>query len=259
MSPLVGPGFLPQGAGLFGHEKLQGGGRHQPAHHFVGFVAQGLAPFLALAQSPLLEYQRTAASALASFTLAEENKASLVRQGGLTQVLVCALYEDLQVVRDWSYSAQTYHGPGHILVGDAACFVDPILAGGVDFAIRGAANAAVAVMEALTGNADALNRYSETMRKDYQAWLRMARYWYGNNRSVDGFFWEAHQLVQRGSVSTPLRAFVYLTSGHYAADAHFKVFQEWQEKKMFQALGVNHGELKSALAQRRGGAAPRTK
>ena len=43
------------------------------------------------------------------------------------------------------------------------------------------------------------------MRKDYQAWLRMARYWYGNNRKVDGFFWEAHQLVQSKSVSTPLR------------------------------------------------------
>ena len=165
----------------------------------------------------------------------------------------------LQVVRDWSYSAETYHGPGHVLVGDAACFVDPILAGGVDFAIRGAANAAVAVMEALTGNGSALTRYSKTMRKDYQAWLRMARYWYGNNRKVDGFFWEAHQLIQSKSVSTPLRAFVYLTSGHYAADAHFKVFQEWQEKKMFEALGVNRTALKSALDHRRSDAPIPTK
>ena len=114
-------------------------------------------------------------------------------------------------------------------------------------------------MEALTGNGAALARYSRTMRKDYQAWLRMARYWYGNNRKVDGFFWEAHQLVQSKSVSTPLRAFVYLTSGHYAADAHFKVFQEWQEKKMFEALGVNRTALKSALDQRRSDAPLPTK
>ncbi len=157
----------------------------------------------------------------------------------------------LQTVRDWSYSARSFHGPGHVLIGDAACFVDPILAGGVDFAIRGSANAAVAVMETLTGSTTAMSRYAQTMRKDYQAWLRMARYWYGNNRKVDGFFWQAHQLVQSASVSTPLRAFVYLTSGHYSADAHFKVFQEWQEKKMFHALGVNRSELKTALEQHR--------
>ena len=53
-----------------------------------------------LAQSPLLEYQRTAAAALASFTLSVENKAALLRQGGLTTILILALYKDLQVVRD---------------------------------------------------------------------------------------------------------------------------------------------------------------
>ena len=66
----------------------------------VCIVAEGLvAPFLALAESPLLEYQRTAATALASFTLSEENKGPLVRQGGLRQILACCLYEDLQVRR----------------------------------------------------------------------------------------------------------------------------------------------------------------
>jgi len=63
-----------------------------------------VAPFLALAESPLLEYQRTAATALASFTLSEENKGPLVRQGGLRQILACCLYEDLQVVRDCTFA-----------------------------------------------------------------------------------------------------------------------------------------------------------
>ena len=61
---------------------------------------QMVAPFLQLAQSPLLEFQRTAAAALASFSLSVENKASLIRQGGLTTILLLCLYEDLQVVRD---------------------------------------------------------------------------------------------------------------------------------------------------------------
>jgi flavin-dependent dehydrogenase len=161
--------------------------------------------------------------------------------------------QGLQTVRDWSYACRRIYGSGHVLVGDAACFVDPILAGGVDFAIRGSANAAVAVLETLGGSVDALPAYSELLKKEYQAYLRMARYWYGNNRNTEGYFWEAHQLVRGRGVSTPIRAFVYLTSGHYQADGHFKVFQEWQEKKMFRALGVDKKGLKSALESRRSG------
>ena len=37
---------------------------------------------------------------MASFSLSVENKASLIRQGGLTTILLLCLYEDLQVVRD---------------------------------------------------------------------------------------------------------------------------------------------------------------
>lgn len=147
---------------------------------------------------------------------------------------------------DWSYQTRTAVGPGFLLAGDAACFVDPILSGGVDFAIRGAANATVAVLRELEGQ-PGVAAYDERLRKEFRAYLRLARYWYGNNRSVQGLFWEAHEEVPPGSVSTPLRAFVYLTSGRYAADTQMRVFAEWQERKMFRALGVD----KAALARAR--------
>ena len=160
-------------------------------------------------------------------------------------------YCGVRYARDWSYACKRSSGDNFLLVGDAACFVDPILSGGVDFAIRGGANAAVAILEAKrTGSTSApFRQYEKALRKEYLAYLRMARYWYGNNRSVDGFFWEAHKEVQQVSLSTPLRAFVYLTSGRYAADQHFKVFQKWQEETMFNALGVNRRELKEALRE----------
>jgi hypothetical protein len=61
-------------------------------------LADGHLPiFLALAESALVEYQRTAAQALASFSLVEKSRARVVRQGGLRQILACCLYEDLQV------------------------------------------------------------------------------------------------------------------------------------------------------------------
>jgi len=150
--------------------------------------------------------------------------------------------------RDWSFHCKHFVGPNFLLAGDAACFVDPILSGGVDFAVRSGANAALAILEAHDASTEGpLTAYERAQRRDFRAYLRMARYWYGNNRSVGGFFWEAQQELPAGAVSTPLRAFVYLTSGRYAADKHLRIFQEWQEKKMFGALGVDRKRVKRAI------------
>lgn len=160
--------------------------------------------------------------------------------------------ERLHFARDWSFAQKHARGPGFLLVGDAACFVDPILSGGVDSAVRGACNAALAILTSLrepaAGDA-AFERYERRLREEYRAYLRLARYWYGNNRSVKGFFWEAHSEIPPDALSTPLRAFVYLTSGRYAADQHCKVFEETQERKIFRSLGFDRGALRRARAR----------
>lgn len=161
----------------------------------------------------------------------------------------------LRYAKDWSFTHKRLAGPGWLLLGDAACFIDPILSGGVDFAVRGAADAAVALLKVRDGavEADAVGEYAKNTDRLYRAHLRLARYWYGNNRSVDGFFWEAHKELAADALTTPLRAFVYVTSGRYAADQHFRVFQAWQEKRMFDKLGVDQRALKSALKRREAG------
>ena len=158
----------------------------------------------------------------------------------------------LRHARDWSHTHRKLAGPGWLLLGDAACFIDPILSGGVDFAVRGAADAALALLRVRDGasEAEVVGDYARTAERLYKAHLRLARYWYGNNRSVGGFFWEAHKELASEALTTPLRAFVYLTSGRYAADQHFRVFQAWQEKRMFDHLGVDPKRLKAALKRR---------
>lgn len=163
----------------------------------------------------------------------------------------------LRRTRDWSYACKRFAGDGFALVGDAACFVDPILSGGVDFAIRMGCRVAFALVRGLGGGEPLdplIATCGDQLRREYKAYLRIARYWYGNNRSVDGLFWEAHKEIGADALSTPLRAFVYLTTGKHAADQHLKVFTEWQEKKMFGQLGVDEPELKKAWR----GARPRT-
>lgn len=150
----------------------------------------------------------------------------------------------LRFARDWSFTNKRFAGDGFLLAGDAACFVDPILSGGVDFAIRSGFRAAHAV---LSGDSAA---YEQQFRREYNAYLRLARYWYGNNRHVDGLFWEAHRSIPEHATVTPLRAFVYLTTGRYAAEQHLKVFQQWQEEEMFRRLGVDESALREARGKK---------
>ena len=59
-----------------------------------------------------------------------------------------ALLQDAQLVgepqveRDWSYRSSSFAGDGYVLVGDAACFVDPLFSSGVHLALGSAALAA---------------------------------------------------------------------------------------------------------------------
>ena len=147
-------------------------------------------------------------------------------------------------MKDWSYTHTNFTGPGWLMVGDAACFTDPVLSGGVDFAIRGGCNAALAI---LRGDEQAWSDYALQLNKEYRAYLRLARYWYANNRAVEGLFWEMRRHIQPGSMTTPLRAFKFLTQGICNADAHFHIFTLAQEERIFRQLGVDKGRLKHAL------------
>ena len=51
----------------------------------------------------------------------------------------------LRTQSDWSYICRKFQGPGYLLVGDAACFIDPILSSGVHLAMDGAVKAALAI------------------------------------------------------------------------------------------------------------------
>jgi flavin-dependent dehydrogenase len=57
----------------------------------------------------------------------------------------------LTACADYSYDSQSYVGENHILVGDAAAFIDPLFSSGVMMAMSSAAFAAIAVDGLLEG------------------------------------------------------------------------------------------------------------
>jgi 2-polyprenyl-6-methoxyphenol hydroxylase-like FAD-dependent oxidoreductase len=117
---------------------------------------------------------------------------------------------------DWSYVCDSFKGPGYLLVGDAACFVDPILSTGVDLAMEGAFKAAIAVNTILAEpqlTEQALHWYEEEYKTKAGHFLQMAEHWYHGHRNRDDWFWKAKQMVEPDSNLSIRQAFILLTGG----------------------------------------------
>ena len=122
-------------------------------------------------------------------------------------------------VRDWSYCATAMTAPGVVLVGDAACFIDPLFSTDVHLAVTGAHLAAAYVTTALhtpsLANSAAAS-YERLYRTQYRHFHELAALFYASNRARDSYFWEARRLTGTTHLD-PRNAFVRAVSGQAAA------------------------------------------
>ncbi len=120
------------------------------------------------------------------------------------------------VARDWSYVSERTAGDGFVLVGDAACFVDPLFSSGVHLAMMSGVLAAAYVTTALS-NPDmrepAARVYEELYRNEYDHFRELARLFYTSNRTEESYFWEARRLLDSGDALAPRQAFVRVLAG----------------------------------------------
>ena len=148
-------------------------------------------------------------------------------------------------VRDWSYAATRMTGPGYLLVGDAACFVDPLFSTGVHLAITAAHIGASYVVTALNDpqlGAEAAAAFERLYRTQYDHFHELARLFYAGNRSVDSYFWEARRIT--GAEGEPRQAFVRAVSGQSAAG--------------YERSVLGHGVLPAGFATALESAAPKS-
>ena len=125
-----------------------------------------------------------------------------------------------RVIRDWSYAADTVAGPGYVIAGDAACFVDPLFSSGVHLAlmsgVMAAAYAATALRAAESGDrplrAGAGQVYQELYYKEYNQFREMARLFYASNLTADSYFWEARRITGQEEFS-PRHSFIQAVAG----------------------------------------------
>ena len=119
------------------------------------------------------------------------------------------------VVMDWSYTAGKMYGPGYILAGDAACFVDPLFSSGVHLALMSGVLAAAYVTTALNNPSmaeEAGEVYQELYLKEYNQFREMARLFYSSNLSAESYFWEARRITNSDEYS-PRHSFIQAVAG----------------------------------------------
>ena len=120
------------------------------------------------------------------------------------------------VIKDWSYVSQRLVGDGYVLVGDAACFVDPLFSSGVHLALMSGVLAAAYVTSALKDpglKSAAAQVYQEMYLGEYNQFREMAKLFYSSNLSVDSYFWEARRLVDGSAEFSPRHAFIRAVAG----------------------------------------------
>ena len=71
----------------------------------------------------------------------------------------------MRVRKDYSYCNSRFWRPGIVLVGDAACFVDPVLSSGVHLATYSGLLAARSINSCLAGLVDEESAFTEFERR----------------------------------------------------------------------------------------------
>lgn len=128
------------------------------------------------------------------------------------------LVSQLRTEQDYSYIAERLCGPGYVLVGDAACFIDPLLSTGVHLATHAAVLAAAGLASLFRGEVTEQEFLSFYERSYRQTYLRLVVVVSGLYRLYDGkqtYFWTAQQLTQGDYDDSEAvnQAFLYVVSG----------------------------------------------
>jgi halogenation protein CepH len=128
-----------------------------------------------------------------------------------------SLVSPIRIIRDYSYTSTRFYGPGCLMAGDAACFIDPVFSTGVHLASLAGFLGARAIDGILRGEAaekDALTAYEQTYRGAFERYLRFLYFFYDHNEDPDSYFWTARRILDHEPEELSLReAFVRLISG----------------------------------------------
>lgn len=154
-------------------------------------------------------------------------------------------YGQLRVRKDYSYYNTTFWVPGMVLIGDAACFVDPVFSSGVHLATYSALLAARSVNSILAGLVSeeaAFTEFENRYRREYGVFYEFLMAFYDMNASEDSYFWSAKKITRNSN--TELESFVELVGGVSSGEASLATAEAAADR--FKARS---GEFATAIDQ----------
>lgn len=123
-------------------------------------------------------------------------------------------YGELRVRKDYSYLHTSFWKQGLVLIGDAACFIDPVFSSGVHLATYSALLAARSINSSLRGDIEEESCFSEfeaRYRREYSHFYDFLIAFYDLSSDVESYFWKARKVTN--SPESANIAFIELVAG----------------------------------------------
>jgi halogenation protein CepH len=136
---------------------------------------------------------------------------------GATKRITEGTYGQLRVRKDWSYCNTRFSMPGLLLIGDAACFVDPLFSSGIHLSTYSALLAARSInsiLQSVEGEEKYLNEFETRYRNEYAKFYKFLVSFYQDLEQKE-YFERASEILQTGEQGS--NALVRLVSGWSAA------------------------------------------
>ncbi len=172
-------------------------------------------------------------------------------------------YGEIRVRKDYSYIREKFWRPGIVLVGDAACFIDPVFSSGVHLATYSALLAARSINTALRDGADeaaCFEEFEARYRREYARFHDFLVAFYDMHQDEKSYFWKAKKVTN--NAASDLEAFVELVGGgasHEGAlidagsyvERRASAFREFSEvvHRPVRAAGEDHDLLEASLVR----------
>ncbi|MGW4941965.1 tryptophan 7-halogenase [Actinoplanes sp. NPDC004185] len=124
-------------------------------------------------------------------------------------------YGEIRIRKDWSYLKDQFTRPGMMLVGDAACFIDPVFSSGVHLATLSALLAARTINTCLAGDVseqECLTEFETRYRREYRLFHDFLVAFYDTHEDEDSYFWKAKKVSDNHTASAQ-ESFVELVGG----------------------------------------------
>ncbi|KYC37195.1 FAD-binding protein [Scytonema hofmannii PCC 7110] len=115
------------------------------------------------------------------------------------------LVSEVRVEQDYSYTANRFAGQGYYLLGDAACFLDPLLSTGVHLAMYSAVLATASLASVVRGEVEenlAIAFFEKSYSRSYLRLMMLIAIFYNKNCNSDAYLSEAYQLSRYKSESS---------------------------------------------------------